>query len=153
METPAFLQPLEAAIIRFFHGTIKDPHHNTLISWGGYPEGPLFPKRKSCSWFGTEKSVQAFSKIDFLRGSDIDDFGNGTYAKMLIAMRQVCNPIRGLASCISPASLHSHGSWMECLLGAAFALRMESRNLQHAGAGHILIPPADAALTLLKVWE
>ncbi len=72
---------------------------------------------------------------------------------MLIAMREICNPGRGLACCISPASLHSHGSWMECLLGAAYTLRVESKNLETRGAGSLLIRPADAALSLLSVWE
>ncbi len=134
METPAFLQPLETAIIRFFHGTIHEPHRNTLLLWTHPANGPLVPRNARCSWFGTEKSVFAFPKLDFFRGSDIDDFGNGTYAKMLVAMRRLCDPIRGLACCVSPASLHSHGSWMECVLGAAYTLRMESKNLGQRGA-------------------
>ncbi len=42
---------------------------------------------------------------------------------------------------------------MECLLGAAYMLRVESSNLRSAEAGHMLIRPADAALSLLKVWD
>ncbi len=153
-ETPSFISDLMGEIIRFFRGNMnpKTPCWKTRVVWYSGGSGNDVPGQPICEWTGTQVNLDQFARIDNYRGEVNDDLNNHTYAVMVDSMIPLRN-LRTLIGQIDTRSEHSTGSFIECVVGIAYAHVTQGWYLHDQGGGFIEIEPIEARDILDDMWD
>ena len=117
--------------------------------WNTKGSGGTLPNKTTVAWEGCYWSVAQMARIDFFRGTASDDWGNAAYASLLQALPGV---VKGIASSVV-VSVHAYGTWIETMVGVAYAVATKGASLCHHDAGYLVVSPPGAATPLTEIWH